>query len=135
MQGLNNPANDLSRGRSVDDVYYLIALTSVQTQGLVNLFIYAPHPYPLPRGARELNRQASGFALPLPQGRGSYIQYTLSLEGEGRGEGVYQSQPQLIRASAGYKLQSNVEKVMNQDSYAHHYYHNCHHHWYCSQQN
>jgi phosphate acetyltransferase len=33
MQGLNKPANDLSRGCSTDDVYYLIALTSVQAQG------------------------------------------------------------------------------------------------------
>ncbi|MFA9420244.1 MAG: phosphate acetyltransferase [Gammaproteobacteria bacterium] len=32
MQGLNKPANDLSRGCSADDVYYLIALTSVQAQ-------------------------------------------------------------------------------------------------------
>ena len=32
MQGLNKPANDLSRGCSVDDIYYLIALTSVQAQ-------------------------------------------------------------------------------------------------------
>jgi len=33
MQGLNHPANDLSRGCSTDDVYYLIAMTVVQTQG------------------------------------------------------------------------------------------------------
>ncbi|MCZ6722326.1 MAG: phosphate acetyltransferase [Gammaproteobacteria bacterium] len=33
MQGLNHPANDLSRGCSADDVYYLIAMTVVQTQG------------------------------------------------------------------------------------------------------
>ncbi|MCZ6486839.1 MAG: phosphate acetyltransferase [Gammaproteobacteria bacterium] len=32
MQGLNKPANDLSRGCSADDVYNLIALTSVQAQ-------------------------------------------------------------------------------------------------------
>ena len=32
MQGLNKPANDLSRGCSADDVYYLIALTSIQAQ-------------------------------------------------------------------------------------------------------
>jgi len=32
MQGLSKPANDLSRGCSADDVYYLIALTSVQAQ-------------------------------------------------------------------------------------------------------
>jgi len=30
LQGLNRPANDLSRGCSVDDVYHLIAVTSVQ---------------------------------------------------------------------------------------------------------
>jgi len=32
MQGLKKPANDLSRGCSSDDVYYLIALTAVQSQ-------------------------------------------------------------------------------------------------------
>jgi phosphate acetyltransferase len=32
MQGLNKPANDLSRGCSADDVYYLIAMTAVQAQ-------------------------------------------------------------------------------------------------------
>ena len=32
MQGLNHPANDLSRGCSADDVYYLIAMTVVQAQ-------------------------------------------------------------------------------------------------------
>jgi len=31
MQGLRKPANDLSRGCSSDDVYYLIALTAVQS--------------------------------------------------------------------------------------------------------
>jgi phosphate acetyltransferase len=33
MQGLKHPANDLSRGCSADDVYYLIAMTAVQAQG------------------------------------------------------------------------------------------------------
>ena len=32
MQGLNKPANDLSRGCCSNDVYYLIALTAVQAQ-------------------------------------------------------------------------------------------------------
>ena len=32
MQGLKKPANDLSRGCSADDVYYLIAMTVVQAQ-------------------------------------------------------------------------------------------------------
>ncbi len=32
IQGLNHPANDLSRGCSTEDVYYLIALPAVQAQ-------------------------------------------------------------------------------------------------------
>ena len=30
LQGLDKPANDLSRGCSADDVYHMIAVTSVQ---------------------------------------------------------------------------------------------------------
>ena len=32
LQGLDKPANDLSRGCSIDDVYHMIALTVVQAQ-------------------------------------------------------------------------------------------------------
>ena len=33
LQGLNKPANDLSRSCSVDDIYYTIATTAVQAAG------------------------------------------------------------------------------------------------------
>ena len=33
IQGLNKPANDLSRGCSADDIYYLIAMTALQAHG------------------------------------------------------------------------------------------------------
>ena len=33
LQGLNKPANDLSRGSSVDDIYYTTAITALQAEG------------------------------------------------------------------------------------------------------
>ena len=33
MQGLNKPANDLSRGATVTDIVYTIAITAIQAQG------------------------------------------------------------------------------------------------------
>jgi phosphate acetyltransferase len=37
LQGLEKPANDLSRGCSIDDIYYMIAVTSVQAQSRIGL--------------------------------------------------------------------------------------------------
>ena len=34
MQGMNKPVNDLSRGCSVDDIYYVGAITAIQSAGL-----------------------------------------------------------------------------------------------------
>jgi phosphate acetyltransferase len=33
LQGLAKPVNDLSRGASVDDIIYTLALTSIQSMG------------------------------------------------------------------------------------------------------
>ncbi len=35
LQGLNMPANDLSRGSSVDDIYYTTAITALQAEGVI----------------------------------------------------------------------------------------------------
>ena len=35
LQGLNKPANDLSRGSSVDDIYYTTAITALQAEGVI----------------------------------------------------------------------------------------------------
>ena len=32
LQGIARPVNDLSRGCSVDDIYYMVAITSCQAQ-------------------------------------------------------------------------------------------------------
>lgn len=60
MQGMNKPVNDLSRGCSVDDIYYVGAITAVQASGLPS----GRRPRPNPENAESRSdRPERGLAV------------------------------------------------------------------------